>query len=384
MSGAHRPAGAGGRRSGGSCAPLPETEPRGHLPRRCGDCSGGASATRSRATRCPACARATAPSPSAPPTDRPAPPPASSPPQTRQAPPLARPGSPLPRLNSPTPCPARVLIGGRGLLAGPHWPPPDTPLRPSLRALGGSAPAPPARERGAIEAAGAQPLPYKAGRRGPRGQAAPRGAGRGRCLCGPLGPPGPRTRVGGWAPRWASQAGPPAPPTPAGGLQSCVRHGPPRVTREKTAVLSLPFSPLFSGHLLPLPTRQALRREGVSHPWAGAFLQALSSVLAAGTGPPPCTWPCSQISSESEVPAAAPVYAQDSSQAREPGEGSRGSWRAEPEKGPCVLLSVRTGFPDSSGTKDEQAHPTNTNVVLVPVPSTQPLWLLLLHKTGSS
>ncbi|XP_032333250.1 translation initiation factor IF-2-like [Camelus ferus] len=375
MSGAHRPAGAGGRRSGGSCAPLPETEPRGHLPRRCGDCSGGASATRSRATRCPACARATAPSPSAPPTDRPAPPPASSPPQTRQAPPLARPGSPLPRLNSPTPCPARVLIGGRGLLAGPHWPPPDTPLRPSLRALGGSAPAPPARERGAIEAAGAQPLPYKAGRRGPRGQAAPRGAGRGRCLCGPLGPPGPRTRVGGWAPRWASQAGP-----PGTGLSTETR-GPTQGFRPRQLQLEA-CSPAYD---------MGLRGSPVRKPQSCLFPFLLFSRDTCCPSPPgrlcaarECPILGQEISSESEVPAAAPVYAQDSSQAREPGEGSRGSWRAEPEKGPCVLLSVRTGFPDSSGTKDEQAHPTNTNVVLVPVPSTQPLWLLLLHKTGSS
>lgn len=126
MGSAPRPAGAGGRRSREACAPRPGTEPRGPLPRRCGDCSGGASATRARATRYPACARAAAPSP-------PAPPPASGPPPDPPARPLApsfrarsapRPALPALPLESPSQDPP----------PSPHWPPlgPAPQARPAL------------------------------------------------------------------------------------------------------------------------------------------------------------------------------------------------------------------------------------------------------------
>lgn len=82
-----------------------------------------------------------------------------------------------------------------------------------------------------------------------------------------------------------------------------------------------------------------------------------------------------------------------SSQVREPDEGSRGSWGAEPEMGQAVLavhqttgteckdmvsvLLRETGAQRQAGVRSPTPHSS-----WVPVPSCQPLWLLCLLKTG--
>lgn len=142
-------AGARVQEAGGAGAPRPEPAPRGHLPRRCGDRSGSASATRPRATRCPACARAAAP---------------------RAGP---APGPPLPRPARPTPRAPRA-----------HWE---------------------ARPRPAPRAPAAPPGP-------PRGRPAPRGRPPGLCLTRRVGAGPGATRLGGRGPPLLVLPAPPPAP----------------------------------------------------------------------------------------------------------------------------------------------------------------------------